>query len=43
MVSCQPGTHALIPNQMTLEQLRTVPGMTEQAAADILDMRTKIQ
>lgn len=30
-------------NQMTLEQLRTVPGMTEQAAADILDMRTKIQ
>lgn len=30
-------------NQMTLEQLRTVPGMTEQAAADILDMRAKIQ
>lgn len=30
-------------NQMTLEQLRTVPGMTEQAAADILDMRTRIQ
>lgn len=29
-------------NRMTLEQLRTVPGMTEQAALDILDMRSRI-
>lgn len=42
-VAALPERPFLEMNQMTLEQLRTVPGMTEQAAADILEMRTRIQ